>query len=815
MESFVQDIRYGLRMLIAKPGFTIIAVLALALGIGANTAIFSIINGVLLKPLHYREPDRLVRIAEKTPQFEQGSVAYPNFKDWRDQSRSFEKMAAYRYSQFNLTGGQFPERVDGRLASADLLSVLGVAPALGRDFLPDDDRTGAGLVAIISNALWQRRFGGDPSIIGKTISLSDDSYTVIGILPADFHFYYDADVYVPISAKKEMWFDSRAMHPGIRVVARLGPGVTMAQAEADTESISYRMGELYPDTNKGHSAKFTRLYDDIVGDAKSPLLILIAAVGAVLLIACANVANLMLARATSRQKEIAVRSALGASRFRIARLLIVESVLLGIVGGGIGLLLAFFGTGAALKALPDVLPRTSDIRIDINVLVFTLGTAILTGVIFGLAPALMASTPDLNETLKEGGRSGTSGKQRVRSVLVVGEIAVALLLLIGAGLLIRSFALLTRVNPGFDPRNVLSMGLSLSSVAYGDPAKMRGFYKELLERTRGIPGVQAASATALVPLGGDDDESPFYINGKPIPPLNELPMAMTYITTPGYLEALRIPLLKGRYFEDGRDTEKTPMVAVIDENMERDYFQGEEPVGKFITLQGGKDISLQMQIVGVAGHVKQENLDTPGGSAIKTQLYIDFAQVPDQFIGLLGSGMDLLVRTDRDPLGHVSAIREQLRTIDPNMPIANARSMEEIVRNSISQRWFILILLGTFSGLALILASIGIYGVISYSVAQRTREIGVRMALGASRNQVMAMVIAEGAKLALIGIVLGGTAAAVVTRFGAVFLYGISPTDPLTFFGISIILTGVALLASYIPARRAMKVDPMPALRYE
>ncbi|HEY6328304.1 MAG TPA: ABC transporter permease [Blastocatellia bacterium] len=814
MESLILDVRYGLRMLVARPGFTVIAVLALALGIGANTAIFSVINGVLLKPLPYPQPDHLVRIWEKTDQFNQNSVAYPNFEDWRDQNRSFSKIAAYNYEQFNLTGGQSPERIDGRRVSYSFLSVLGVTPALGRDFLPDDDRLGAGSVAIISNQLWKGYFGADPSMIGKSISLNDESYTVVGVLPADFHYYYDYGVYVTIGAKKEIWTNSRFMHPGIGVIARLNPNTTKAQGHSDLSAIAARLAEQYPDTNGGHSITSVPLYDDMVGDTRPLLLVLLAAVAAVLLIACANVANLMLARATSRQKEIAVRCALGASRFRVARLLMVESVLTSVLGGAIGLIVALFGTRAAIKAFPDVLPRAEGIGIDARVLVFAFGAAILTGVVFGMAPALISSRPDLNETLKEGGRSGTQGRQRVRGFLVAFEIAASLTLLVGTGLLIRSLVLLTRVNPGFDPKNVLSVNLSLSPVAYANPGKIRNFYKELLQKTNGIPGVTAASASALVPLDGDDDETPFYVNGRPVPPINELPMAMTYITTPGYIDAMHVPLLEGRYFDD-RDTEHSQPVTVIDENLASEYFLGEDPLGKFITVQGGKEISFQMQIVGVVGHVKQQNLDTPAGSSVKTQFYMDFTQLPDQFLSVVGAGMSLLVRTDRDPLGHVAAIREQLKEIDPNLPIANAMPMEKLVQSSISQRWFILALLGTFSALALALASIGIYGVISYSVAQRTREIGVRMALGASRRQVLAMVIGEGAKLAAVGILIGGVAAGLVTRFGAAFLYGVSPTDPVTFAGISAILAAVALLASYIPARRAMKVDPNSALRYE
>ena len=814
MGSLSQDLRYALRSLAARPGFTVIAVIALALGIGANTAMFSVINGVVLKPLSFKDPDKLVKIWEKTNDFQKGSVAYPNFRDWRDQTQSFDKLAAYRSENFNLTGGTQPERVDGRLVSADLLSVLGVSPALGRDFLPEEDRTGSKLVALISNRLWQRHFGGDPSIVNKTITLNDDSYTVIGVLPESFHFYRDVDLYTTISAKKALWLDSRMMHPGLQVVGRLKPGVNMAQASAEMSAIAERLGELYPDTNKGHSATIGTLYEDIVGNIGKLLVTLLAAVAFVLLIACANVANLMLARAASRQREIAIRSALGASRFRIARLLIVESVLTAAIGGVLGLGMAFLGTGIAIKALPGVLPRAAEIKVDASVLAFTLIASVLTGLAFGLVPALQASRPDMNETLKEGGRSGAGTKQGVRSALVIAEIALALILLVGAGLLMRSVAALTKVNPGFDPKGVLSVQLSLSPGAYSEAAKIRSFYKELLENTRSIPGVRAATASALLPLDGDDSEIPFFITGRPAPSPSELPMAMNYLTTPGYLETMRIPLLKGRYF-DQRDSEKTPMVAVIDENLEQDYFPGEDPVGKFITVQGGKEISISMQIVGVVGHVKQENLDTPSGSAIKTQLYMDFAQLPDQFLSVVGTGMGLLVRTDGDPVSYVPAIRSQLSAIDPNQPIYDARPMEGVVQGSIADRRFVLILLGAFSFLALVLASVGIYGVISYSVAQRTREIGVRMALGAGRGQVMSMVLANGGKLAAIGVGAGAIGAFEMTRFISAFLYGVSPTDPLTFAGISVVLCAVALFASYIPARRAMKVDPVLALRHD
>ena len=541
------------------------------------------------------------------------------------------------------------------------------------------------------------------------------------------------------------------------------------------------------------------------------LLLLLAAVAFVLLIACANVANLMLARAAARQREIAIRLALGASRFRIARLLITESVLLALLGGGLGLLMAFWGTGLGLKALPDILPRAGEIKTDASVMLFTLSASILTGIIFGLAPALQASRPDLNETLKEGGRSATGGKQSVRHALVVGEVALALVLLVGAGLLIRSFISVSRVNPGFDPRNVLSLQLSLSPAAYSDASKIRNFYREFLERTRRLPGVQAAGATDLLPLGGNDDELFFYISGRPVPPPSELPLTMSYMTTTGYLEAMRIPLRKGRYFEE-RDDEKSARVAVIDENMFRQYFPGEDPIGKYITIHPSPEITIEMQIVGVVGHVKQQNLDTDSGSNVQTQLYVPFAQIPDKWVG---GGMNVLVRTDSDPSGYVSAVRRQLGEMDPNLPVYNVRTMEDVVREVVSNRRFVVILLGLFSLLALVLASIGIYGVMSYAVAQRTHEIGIRMALGAGRRQVLAMVLGHGAKLALMGVGLGAVGAMVLTRFMSAFLFGVSPNDPLTFVGISLFLSCVALVACYIPARRATKVDPMVALRYE
>jgi predicted permease len=807
MQTLWQDIRYGSRMLRTAPGFALVAILALALGIGANTAVFSIINGVLLKPLEYKDPDRVVSLWEKWGNADKASVAYPNFKDWSEQNRSFDGMAAYRHAGFNLTGSDHPDRVHGAQISAGFLSVLGVSPALGRDFGPDDDQPGATLTTIIADHLWSTHFGRDPSVIGRTINLNDETYQVIGVLPPDFHFFQDLDMVVPIAAKKSGILDHRNWHPGIQVIARLGSGATLQGGRSDMAAVAGSLSEKYPDTNKGHAVTMESLYDATVGRVRSLLLLLLAAVAFVLLIACANVANLMLTRAAARYKEISIRSALGASRSRIVRLLIVESLSIALLGGSIGLLLALGGTRIAVKALPAVLPRTGDIKTDWRVLLFTLAASIFTGVLFGLAPAVQASSPDLNDSLKEGGRSGSGSKQRIRSALIVAEIAMALVLLVGAGLVIRSFAILGRVNPGFDPRNVVALDLSLGPRAYSEPSRINNLYRQLFENLKSVPGVQAAAATTLLPLDGSDSELFFYINDRPIPPASELPLAMNYFTTPDYFSAMRIPLIKGRFFDE-HDNENNKRVMVIDESLERQFFPGEDPIGKSITIHPSSDISVETEIIGVAGHVSQQNLGS--ASFVEPQFYVSIYQLPQDFASTFAN---ILVRTGGDPASFVPAVRRELANIDPDQPIYNARTMEQVVGQSIADRRFVLILLGAFSLLALLLASIGIYGVMSYSVAQRTQEIGVRMALGAARTQVFRMMITGAARLALAGIVLGVVGALALTRLMTAFLFGVSPSDPLTFLLISAFLAAIALLSSCIPVRRAMKVDPIAALR--
>jgi len=813
MEALAQEVRYSLRTLFRNPSFSVIAVLALALGIGVNSAIFSVVNGVLLKPLAFKEPNQLVRIWEKWGGFDDGSVSYPNFKDWRERNQSFVKIAASRWTGFNLTGGDQPERLIGRQVSSELLDVLGVSTTVGRNFISDEDREGAPPVAIISDSLWKRRLGGDRSVVEQTITLNDQPYQIVGVLPADFHYLYNdkVDVLVPIGASKDRALRERQWHPGIQVLARLKPGVSLEQARADMTSIAGSLGEEFPLTNKEHWVTIRSLYDAMVGDVRKLLLFLLAAVSFVLLIACANVANLMLARASARQKEIAIRSALGASRLRIIRSLIVESLLLAFVGGGLGLLTAYWGTGLALKALPDALPRANEIKVDSNVLLFTIVASLITGLVFGLAPALQASNPNLNETLKEGGRSGSSGRQGLRRSLVVAEIAISLVLLVGSGLLIRSFVALNRVSAGFDDHNLLTFDISLSSKEFAEAPKVRRFLKELVEKIEALPGVQSCGTTDLLPLNGSDNENWFFISNRPKPSPSELPLAMFYVTSPRYLSAMKIPLRQGRFFLDS-DTLSSAPVMVIDENMAAKYFRDENPVGQHISMPTGPDKSLEFEVIGVVGHVKQQNLDTTEGAFIGVQMYISTNQVPDEFIY---PGSTLVVRTDSDALSYVAPIRGTLATIGGNAALSNAKTMERLRGESISDRRFALILVGVFAALALFLASIGIYGVISYSVAQRTREIGIRTALGASQKRILAMVVGDGTKLAVLGIVIGTVGALVLTQFIRTFLYGVSPSDPLTFIGIALVLGAVAIIASFVPARRAMKVDPNTALRYE
>ena len=810
MGTLLQDLRYGIRMLFKHPGFTVVAVIALALGIGANTAIFSVVNGVLLRPLPYQDPDRLVRLSEDSPQVPEMSISYPNFLDWREQNTAFTGIAALQFQNYNLMGAGEPERLQGRNVSANLFEVLGVKPQLGRSFLPEEDRPGANRVCIVSNGLWQRRFGSDPNLVGKQLTLNDQSYTVIGVLPSNYRYGTPTDVFVPIGLYADE-MKERSSHPGIYAVARLKPGVTVEQGRAEIISIAQRIAQQYGMT--GNSATLTPLREVFVGDIRPALLVLLAAVGFVLLIACANVANLLLARAASRTKEIAIRTALGARRFRIIRQLLTESVLLSLFGGGFGLLLALWGIDILRSASIDSIPSTAEIKLDQNVLAFTLLASLLTGVIFGLAPALQASKSDLNESLKEGGRSASAGggsRQRVRNILVVSEVALSLILLIGAGLLIKSFSRLTGTDPGFNPQQLLTMQISRAAKE-NEGRKVADFFNELEQRIGGIAGVEAVAYSYGLPFLGAADTS-FGIEGRPKAEPGKQPQTMLYVTSPGYLQAMGIGLVKGRFFT-AQDTQGSQHVAVIDEAFARQQFQGQDPIGQQIAGNPEHKVPPAV-IIGVVAHVKHFGLDGP--ERIQPQLYLPFSQAPEEFLPALAGRINIVIRTSAsDPTSITAAVRHEVQALDTNQPVYNVNSMNQVIAESIGSARLSMLLLTIFAAVAMILAAVGIYGVLSYTVAQRTHEIGIRMALGARVGDIFKLVVGQGMTLVLIGVGIGLLGAFAITRLMSQLLYGVSATDPLTFIAVSLLLAAVALVACFIPARRATKVDPMIALRYE
>ena len=802
MGNLLQDARYGLRMLWKNPAVTFVAVLALALGIGANTAIFSVVNAVLLRPLSYKQPDRLVIMWEKTPKMDT-SVAYPNFKDWVEHNEAFEQIAASRLHSFNLTGVGEPERLQGRMVSHTFFSVLGVEPLKGRMFQPEEDRAGGPDVVVLNHGFWQRRFGGDESIVGQQIALNNRSYTVIGITPPSYRYGSEVDVFVPIGLF-EQDYQQRGSHPGIYVVGRMKEGMTIESARASMDTLMARLEEQYPDTNKDRRIHLESLYENTVGEVKSSLYVLLGAVAFVLLIACANVANLLLARSASRQKEIAIRTALGAGRMRIVRQLLTESVILALAGGALGLLLAWWGTDLLIASVPDDIPRLNEAGLDSRVLIFTTAVSVLTGLIFGLVPALQASRTDLNESLKEGERGSTGARHRLRGALVVAEVAVALVLLVGAGLMVRSFWRLQSVETGFDPQNVLTMQVSVAAKE-GEGPRVQNLVEEITRRVQSLPGVEAAAMASGMPFTGAT-ETFFKVDGRP---MEEGLMTVQYIVTPGYFDAMGVKLRKGRLFND-QDRKDAPLVVVIDESFAAKAFPGEDPIGKRILRGDGSDL---YEIVGVVEHVKHYGLE--GEVPVDPQSYLAVAQVPDKFIHFVVGRMSLVARTKGDPAALTGAIRQQVLAADPNQPVYNARTMEEIVSQSMAQRRFSMMLLSIFAGVALLLAAVGIYGVMSYTVTQRTHEIGIRMALGAQRTDIVRMVVRQGMLLAVVGICLGVIAALLLTRVMSGLLYGVSASDPTTFASIAILLVSFAFLACFVPARRATKVDPMVALRYE
>ncbi len=816
MQTLIEDVRYGLRMLRKNPGFTAVAVLTLALGIGANTAVFSIVNGVLLNSLPFPDPDKLVVLFESKPNFNEGSISYPNFQDWQRDNHSFSSLAAYRPDSFSLTGAGEAEQLKGKMISADFFDILGVKPLMGRMFTAQEDQLGAGRVVLITSGFWKRKFGSSPDILGRRLVLDGEGYTILGVIPASFHltlpnFPDTGDIYVPIGQWTHPYFHQRSYALGMKAIGRLKPGVTFAQARADMDRVAQNLAVAFPQADAGEGARVVPMKEKMIGAIKPFLLVLLAAVCFVLLIACVNVANLLLARSTSRTREFAIRLSLGASQSRVVRQLLTESVLLALGGAGLGLLIASWGTKAALAALPVSMPRAEQVGLDSHVLIFTAVVSILAGILFGLAPALRTASSNLQETLKEGGRGTSGAHHRVQGAFVVVEMAMALVLLIGAGLLIRSLSRLWSVNPGFDPHNVLSFDVALPPSDSGlTPDAARAVYRQLHDQLAAVPGVQAVSLSGgSLPFLGDDEEL-FWIEGQPRP-ANDKDMNWTlrYTVEPDYFKAMSIPIKRGRLLT-AQDKEHSPLVTVIDESFADKYFPHQDPVGKHINL---KAVDRPIEIVGVVGHVKQWGLDTDDKETLHAQLYYPFMQLSDDEVKQTTGGVDVILRSNGTPGAAFDSIRHSVTTGEQF--IFNDRTFGEIIAKSLATQRFAMILLGVFAALALLLASIGIYGVISYVVGQRTQEIGIRLALGAQRLHILRLILGRGGILALAGVALGLVAALALTRLMASLLYGVGATDPLTFAGVAILLTLVALAACYVPARRAAKVDPMVALRYE
>ena len=808
MQTLLQDLRYAFRLLAKSPGFTAIAALTLALGIGANTAIFSVVNAVLLRPLAFRDPSRLVIVAEKSP-FPTISTSYQNFVDWRDQSRSFESMEATRGTGLSLTGAGEPELLLARMATAGLFPLLGVEAHIGRTFLPEEDRAGSAPAALLSYGLWQRRFGGSREIIGKPITLGSQPYTVVGVLPAGFQILQPADVFVPFKPWAATLPDDRNWHPGIFAVARLKPGVSREQARAEMVGITKRLEQQYPDYNTGTSADVVGLQEQIVQNVRPALMLLLGAVGLVLLIACVNVANLLLARAASRGREVAIRTAMGAGRARVVRQLLTESVLLSLGGGLLGLFLAWASLGPLLKISAGSVPQVIPIELDRSVLVFTFLVSLITGLVFGIVPALRTAGLDLRGALNESSRGSTSGPghHRLRGVLVASEMALAVLLLVGSGLLLRSFSRLQDVPPGFQVEHLLVADIPLSQTAYAKPEQRYQFFDRLVERAKALPGVRSAGAASFLPVSGGGSIIHFNITGHPPKTPHDYVAAGYRAVTPNYLETLGVPLLQGRLLTPA-DNEKAPAVVVINASMAKTNFASENPLGKRMQLGAAPDKDVPtMEIVGVVGDVR------PGlGVDPQTEMYLPYCQAD---LVLPVFQLSLVLRTAADPQLQASALRTALAEIDPNQPLVKVRTMEDNMAATVAQPRFRTWLIAIFAAVALVLAAIGVYGVMSYTVTQRTNEIGIRITLGAQPEDVFKIVVGQGLRVALAGVGVGIAVALAMTRVLQSFLYGVSAYDPPTFLGVAILLTTVAVAASFFPARRATLVDPMVALRYE
>ena len=815
MRNLVADFRFGLRILLRNPGFTLAAIVVLALGIGANTAIFSIVNAVLLRPLPYQGASRIMQVwhvppAKSFPGMTLFSVSPANYLDWQSQNGSFEQMAAYGFESFNVGGGERPEAIRGAAVAPGFFSILRVQPVLGRTFSPEEDRPGQGHVVILGHTVWRDHFAADPGILGRNVLFDGQTYTVVGVMPPKFKFPDWADLWVPLAWTNE----KRAVrgNHNYMVIGRLKPEVAVQQAKADLSAISVRLEQQYPEDDKGWGATVLPLREQIVGDVRPALLVLLGAVAFVLLIACANVANLVLAKTLARKKEIAIRTSLGASRAAVLRQILAETLLLSLAGGALGLFLARFCITLIQKFLADRLPNATEITLDAPVLAFTLFLALLAGILAGLLPAVRFTGTDVNEALKQGqsrGSSDSSGS-KTRGLLVVSEVALSLVLLIGAGLMIRSLLQLSSVQPGFDPNNVLTARLTVPGTKFSSPAAQISFYDQVLRQVRATPGVESAGLIDSLPIDGDGSHQPVAVEGQPVVPMADQPEVDVRMISPGYLHAMRIPVLRGRDLNDADVTGRPPVVS-ISESMAKRFWPNENPIGKHITLTFFPGVV--REVAGVVGDVKQDSLDQT--RPVET-LYWPLSQLtvpPSE--AWRSFGMSLVVRTSASPASATSGVTSAVHQVDPETPVVGVVTMEGLISASLSPQRFNVLLLGAFAGLALVLAAVGIYSVLSYSVRRRVREIGIRMALGATPSDVLQMVVADGMKPILLGVALGLAVAFALSRVVTSLIYGVRATDPLTFAGVALLLVAVGLLATILPAHRATRVEPVRTLREE
>ena len=813
MTTLARDLVYAVRMLSKSPAFATIAVLTLALGIGATTVLFSVVNGVLLNPLAYPWSEELMAVSETRPGDQHSPIEYPNFLDWQRETRTFASLAIYRNQDYNVSGRAEAQRLSGYMISAGFFSTLDVQPILGRTFRPGDDVPGAAPAVILGAGYWQRAFGGSADAIGKSLRLNSISYQIVGVIPANFTFYgHDRDVYTPIGQWTDPSFRDRRISVSARAFGRVQPGITRQQAQSDMDSVARHLAAEFPGADKGVGIAITPMKEDIVGNVKPLLIVLLAAVGFLLLIACTNVANLLLARAMGRSREFAVRAALGAGRSRIVRQLLTESVLLAGMGGALGLAFAIGVLKVALRTLPGTLPRAEEIALDGRLLGFSMALTLACTIIFGLAPALKSSRADLQEILKESGRGGSGARHRMQRVFVAAEVALALVLLVGAGLMLRSLSVLWREDQGFNPNHAITFSLSVPSSATTTPAETRARLRQFDDMVQSISGVEAVSVTLGSRPMIHDSSVPLWIEGRPKPASDsEMPGSLFYLVEEGFQRAMGITLLRGR-FVSARDDERAPIVIDIDDVFARSYFPNEDPIGHYVNLT---QLNVRAQIIGVVRHVNQWGPGVDAKALLQAQFFYPFMQMPDHLIRLAAGGAAVVIRSQRDPAAILKLVRKGTTRIDSRQVIYAVQTMNDVVAGSLRPREISMVLLSVFANLALALSCVGIYGLISYVVGQRTREIGLRMALGAQRGDMMRMVIGEGAKMALVGLSVGMAGAFGLTTLMENELFGVSAHDPLTFGAVTLLLMFVALVACYIPARRAVRVDPAVALRCE